>query len=377
MQTQRYRFSFGSLIGLVGLMVLPSTTLLTTEAIAHPRLTIVQLTSTTGCLKNLGGSFASFDATQRRVAFISSCDLVRGRNTDGNHELFVMNVDGTDLVQLTSSTGGAGVINPKISLDGHKIVFSSDRSLVPLGNTDGNFELFVIHANGRGLTQLTKTTGGNLPCGFPGNSHPQFDPTDRRIIFGSDRDLTGGNPDGNSEVFVMEQDGSGIRQLTHTTGGCGCDEGNLDITNTKVLFSSDRDLVSGKNSDENYELFTMNIDGTNIHQLTNTVTPTGVGSVAPRWTSDTKTIVFRSDGPAGNFQVFRMKGDGTRMVQITHNPGGFGSAPWCISPDGATIAVHSDRDLVPGSNSDLSTQIFLIHLGRGLPSWSDWADESD
>jgi len=326
----------------------------------QPHITFSQLTSTSGCVFDGGNFYPSFDAANKHVAFTSSCDLVPGHNVDGNGELFIMNVDGSNLTQLTSSTGGIGVFHSKIDLMGQRIVFASDRDLVPGGNGDGNAEIFIINVNGTGLAQLTHTTGGNQVCGVPGNSHPQFDPKAHKIIFDSDRDLvSGGNTDGNDEVFTMNPNGTGVTQITHTTGGCGCGEGNLDLTGTKVLFESDRDLVTGGNSDGNYELFTMGIDGSNIVQLTNTVNPNGIGSVAPRWTPDTKTIVFRGDG-ADNFQLFRMNGDGSNLVQMTWQPGGFGSAPWGLSTDGKTIAVESDRDLVPGGNADGNFEIYMV-----------------
>jgi Tol biopolymer transport system component len=251
-------------------------------------------------------------------------------------------------------------------LSGQQVVFASDRDMISGGNTDGNFEIFTIQVNGTGLTQLTRTTGGNTVCGGGGpggNADPRFNSAATKIIFGSDRDLvSGGNTDGNGEIFEMNANGTGLTQLTHTTGGCGNGEPSLDATGSKVLFSSDRDLVGGSNTDGNYEVFSMNTNGSDIVQLTNTVNPAGVGSVAPRWTPDTNTIVFRGDGANSTYQIFRMSGDGSGLEQITWNTGGFGSAPWWISVDGKTIAVESDRDLVAGSNRDLNFEIYAIRL---------------
>jgi Tol biopolymer transport system component len=60
---------------------------------------------------------------------------------------------------LTSATGGIGAIPPEIDSSGQKIVFASDRDMISGGNSDGNFEIFTIQVNGTGLTQLTHTTG--------------------------------------------------------------------------------------------------------------------------------------------------------------------------------------------------------------------------
>ena len=331
----------------------------------QPQLTVTQLTTTAGC--NDGGNFyPSLSANARRIVFSSSCDLVPGGNPDQNDEVYVMNVKGLNLTQLTSATGGLGSYHASLNPQGTRVAFASDRDLVPGGNADGNTEIFTIRVNGSGLTQLTHTTGGS-PF-FTGNHYPRFDPLGQQIVFTSDRDLVaGGNADGNHEVFVMNLDGTGVVQLTHSLAGFGNSDGSLDLTGQKLLFTSDRDLVPGENTDQNAEVFTMNVDGSDLRQLTHTDNPAAFGNVAPRWTPDAQTLAFRSDidltgdNPDASLEAYRMKIDGTGLIQITSSSSGF-SAPWDISADGKTIAVHSNRSLVPGSNTDLNFEIYLVEL---------------
>ena len=56
-----------------------------------------------------------------------------------------------------------------------------------------------------------------------------------------------------------------------------------------------------------------------------------------------------------------MNSDGSHLVQLTWASGGF-TTTWDISPDGKTVAVNSDQDFVPGSNSDHSFEFFLFTL---------------
>jgi len=335
-------------------------------AAARPQLTIVQLTSNPNC--NGGGEYyPSIDGGGQRIAFTSWCDLVPGGNTDQNSELFAMNADGTGLTQLTFTTGGTGISEPAISYNGQKVVFASDRDLVPGSNADFNSEIFVVNIDGSGLAQLTHSTGGD-PNNFGGNTHPRLDPKGRLVTFSSDRDLVpGSNSDGNHELFVVGINGTGLAQLTHTTGGYGVfDPGGLDSTGTKVIFDSDRDMVPGGNTDGNYEIFMMNVNGTGLTQLTHTTG--GSGCLGPVWTPNTETVTFWSDRDlVGNnadadYEVFRMNVDGTGLVQVTAGTGGFGSAPWGITADGKSITVESDRDLVPGSNAAFNGEIYLIKL---------------
>lgn len=67
----------------------------------------------------------------------------------GNHEVYVVNADGSDDTNLT--TNQAMDIEPAWSPDGQWIVFSSNRTY--------DFDLFIMRADGSGLLQLTKTHG--------------------------------------------------------------------------------------------------------------------------------------------------------------------------------------------------------------------------
>jgi TolB protein len=330
---------------------------------APPRLTITQLTNTNapGC----GNFYPSVSTIGNLVAFTSFCDLV-GLNPDQNAEVFVMKVNGSNLHQLTntvSSPGAFGAQNVSINRNGTTVVFSSDGDMIPGGNADGNFEIFTINVDGTGLTQLTHSTGG-IPDNFGGCSHPSFSPSGDKILFASDRDLIpGGNADGNQELFVMNADGSGLAQVTKTAGGFGNWDGNLG-NGGLVVFTSDLDLVPGGNADGNDELFAINLSGSGLQQLTHT---TGGDNVAPRLTPNGKVVAFRSDAdlvgnnPDHSFEVFRMNFDGSHLVQVTSTSSGF-TSPWDISSDGKTIAIESDQDLVPGSNTDHNDEIFQAKL---------------
>ncbi|MDP6214321.1 MAG: hypothetical protein QGI41_05215, partial [Acidimicrobiales bacterium] len=74
-----------------------------------------------------------------------------------------------------------------------KIAFHSDR--------DGDDEIFVMNADGTGVTQLTDNDGRD---GFP-----VWSPNGKQIAFESLRD-----GDNDFEVFVMNVDGTGVTQLT-------------------------------------------------------------------------------------------------------------------------------------------------------------------
>jgi dipeptidyl aminopeptidase/acylaminoacyl peptidase len=121
----------------------------------------------------------------------------------GGVDIYVMNVGGGLPYRLT--THPAFDLRPAWSPDGTKIAFMSDR--------DGSFEIFVMNADGSEQRQLTNGSRINCDrgCTFP-LFNPSWSPDGTKIVFGSDRD-------GDSELYVMNADGSGQTRLTNTAGG--------------------------------------------------------------------------------------------------------------------------------------------------------------
>lgn len=101
------------------------------------------------------------------------------------------------VTQITSATQGFSEV-PSINADGTRIAFQSTANLTG-SNAEGNFESFLFDTTTDTFTQITSTTGS-----FSGDVSINADGT--RIAFVSDADLTGGNPDGNDEIFLATCD---------------------------------------------------------------------------------------------------------------------------------------------------------------------------
>ena len=117
---------------------------------------------------------------------------------DGTNQLWIVRADGTDLRQLTDGLGFNG--DADISPDGETIVFSRS-------NTDPD-------QGGSGTLWMKKSDGDDpRPLMEPGNDEandwePSFSPDGSQIVF--EREL----PNGTSGLFVVDADGSDLRQLT-------------------------------------------------------------------------------------------------------------------------------------------------------------------
>ena len=124
---------------------------------------------------------ASFPGANGRIVFET--------NRDANAEIYSMNADGSNRVNLTRN--GAEDTTPHWSADGRKIAFVSNR--------DGNTEIVTMNADGSGVTAVTATVGEN-------NRWPSWT-GDGRILF-----QRGTFP--NRHVYLINADGTGLTNLT-------------------------------------------------------------------------------------------------------------------------------------------------------------------
>lgn len=106
-----------------------------------------------------------------------------------NHQIYIMNADGSDIRRLTFHTDNDR--SPRISPDGSRILFVSDR--------DGNSEIYVMNLDGSDVRNLTYSPFDDYS--------PSWSSDGSRIAFVSDRI-------GNPNIYVMTADGTRSASLT-------------------------------------------------------------------------------------------------------------------------------------------------------------------
>jgi len=158
-------------------------------------------------------------------------------------DLYVIDVRGSELKRLTFD-GGYG--QPRWSPDSQRIAFE----LSP-GRTEP-FGIYVMNADGSGKHRLTPDTSPSDPPLWRSNQGPTWSPDGTQIAFYSYRD-------GNSEIYVMNADGSQPVRLTFN-----------DATDDSPVWSLDGKRIAFiSNRDGNFEIYVVNADGSNQIRLTN------------------------------------------------------------------------------------------------------------
>jgi Tol biopolymer transport system component len=220
-----------------------------------------------------------------------------------------------------------------------QITSSPNRDETPVWSPDGsllmyssyvdkeNIEILLVNADGTKQRQIT-----NHPLA---DGHAKFLPGGDKIIFCSQRDDKGELEMKNYELYRMNLDGSEVERLTNFNGWDtypSCSPDGEKIIWRRIL----RDSVTGT---YNSEVFMMNEDLTHVTNLTRHSSY----DAYPDWSPDGKRIVFASNRhgiSARNFQLFIMNADGSNVQQISWNEPGEQDVRPQWSPDGKQIAFN-------------------------------------
>jgi hypothetical protein len=231
-------------------------------------------------------------------------------NRDGNYEIYVINADGTGEQRVTTNLAADNY--PAFSLNGSKITFSRTEN--------GTQDIYVINVDGTGEQRLTfNETAAILPA---------FSPDGSKIAFRNIRN-------NNQDIYIINADGTGEQRLT--TNPAFESDPAFSPDGSKIAFSSDR---NGSN-----DIYIINVDGTGEQRLTTDVASDRTPSFSPNGSK----IAFSSNR-TGNGEIYLINVDGTGEQRLTTSVDGGNAFRPSFSPDGSKIAFTSDGN---GSLDDI------------------------
>ena len=217
-----------------------------------------------------------------------NCPPVPERRSDGKYvwpiypdfDIFVADMNGTIINQLTDDAGydAEATVSPK----GDKIVFTSLRS--------GDLELYTMNIDGSDVKQITSELG------YDGGAF--FSPNGEQLVFRASRPTTeeeintyktllseGLVMPTDMELYTCNVDGSNMKQITNLGKANWCPF--FHPSGNKIIFSSNHESERGFP----FNLYLINTDGTGLEKVTHDKT----FDAFPVFSNDGKHLVFSSN----------------------------------------------------------------------------------
>lgn len=265
-------------------------------------------------------ALGAFPGANGKIAFQN------GPSLGADSEIFLINPDGTNPVQLTFDVGGVVgsdegpafsgngrfitwesehadddaylmradgtgqhpvpvafsefMNNPVLSIDGRFVAFSGE------GATD---DIYIVRTDGTGLRNLTQNPGAQV------SFNPDLAP-DGSIYFESKHSV---NPD--REIWRINRNGGGKVQITHLSPAMGPSDPDVSPDGKRLAVQINRDI------------YTLRTNGTVLDQITFTGT-----AAEPAFSPDGRWIAY-ADEVDGDYEIYRVRSTGGAPQRVTEN----------------------------------------------------------
>lgn len=218
-----------------------------------------------------GNAFpTSWDWKRKGVIYTSVGPEFASESTKVDVVAVTLGDDDSDISIRKLTVGGENNAFPSPSPDGKWVVFRSGRS--------GHKNLYIMDAEdgeAGGIRRLTEGPWSDTMC--------NWSPDGEWIAFASDRHNPGG---GSFAIHMVHPNGTGLRRVVHSGDGGRTNHPWFSPDSKSLVFTSDYAAVSAEpiSNPHHYqpygEIFTVNIDGSNVRRLTHNSFEDGT----PAWT---------------------------------------------------------------------------------------------
>lgn len=263
---------------------------------------------------------------------MSTTKIVFVADRNGAKELYQIDFDGANLVQLTQDR--SLVLSPAVSPDGTKVCYTSykdnnpdlyamtlddrqidriamfaglnfsadwapdNRTLAVTLSKDGNPELYTLDSVTQKVQRITRNRWNDVS--------PAWSPDGMEIAYTADKI-------GAPQLYIIERTGGNLRRLTF--------RGSYNVS---PAWSPTGDLIAFSSSmDGNFNIYTVQPDGENLRQLTQNAG----NNEDPAWSPDGRYLTFQSTR-GGTTSIYIMNADGANQRRLTDNQGHDLSPAW-------------------------------------------------
>jgi TolB protein len=284
------------------------------------------------------GSARKSDLSDYRIAYNVYYDTA-----NDDYEIFVMNADGSEKKNISNWKGVDWVYYAY----GDKLYFISDRDTTHRMyflyemDADGNnvrkvtdlrledswmsirhngqemvvagrigkqirYQLFMVNIKSGEYYQLTTDTAASF-------ADPNFSPDGKQIVFRHRKNRRNYEEE-KAEIWMMNDDGTNLHQLTYYPEADTTAKWHSYHAGPPI-WEPNQNLISFVSYQKgNHSIFTMKPDGSNMKQLT----PDSLSEGWHAWSPDGDVIVFDASDKAGNwFDIHLMKSDGSGVKKLT------------------------------------------------------------
>jgi TolB protein len=234
----------------------------------------------------------------------------------------------------------------------------------------GNYDIYVMNSDGSNVRQLTSNPFAYLYfiVGNAADYGPTWSPDGKKIAFVSGRNNSAWSFV-DTDIFIMDADGRNVVSWEGSQYYSADNYPEWSPDGCCIVYTSSKyPYVNDSEVPDIFSAYANPANDVNITNLTNTYTENS----SPSWSPQGERIVFASVRN-GNWDIYMMNKSGSEIVQLTHSDNFAFSPDW--SPDGTRIAFaggEGEKCDIFVMNTDGTNNVRLTNGPASYfsPAWS-------